>query len=155
MARRIDAVRRRVREDRADPSLVGPVDPYDIRQHNLDALKGAQQKPEIWNQVMEYHGFTWYEPSELDRLVGPMRVIPSSLKGLVDARGLEIRNSSLYQHQRHKVGQWRRDRPHPIPLAYTIEDLCALFQTPEAFDGWIKDHESKIRLGKLGIVVTK
>lgn len=156
MVRRIEEVRRRVAEGRPDPHHAGPVDPYDVREATADALQGqVQRNPEAWVQVMEHHGFVWYEPRELDRFVGPRRVIPSHLDGVLDAYGRPIDNSSLYVDMPHVDGQWRRDRPHPMPAAFTIADLFALFGTPEEFDTWIRGWADERRAARAGIRIAR
>lgn len=151
--RRIEVIRTRVREGKPDPNHVAPVDPYDLAESTRDSLKGANEKPEVWRQVMERHGFVWFEPQILDRTIGPQKYVPSVLAGLHDGRGLPVHTEGLYLERPHREGQWRRVRP--FPMAYTTTDLCALFGTPESFDSWIRETEAKRRLARLGIAVTK
>jgi hypothetical protein len=149
---RIEKVRTRVRDGKADPRFVGPVDPYEIRERNQEALKGAvQRNPEVWNKVMESHGFVWYLPSQLDAVVGTQRIIPRHLDGLFDGRGLPVENAHLYTTKSHEHGQWRRSLP--TKMAFTVEDLFSLFRTPEQFQTWVREQDRKFELRKKGILL--
>lgn len=148
---RILQVRADVRKGRAESALVPSVDDYDRREYVADALKGAHEKtPEIWRQVMEAFKFAWLEPSELNQSVGPMKVQPARLEGLVDAEGRPVPGGRLYWFREHKVGQWRNERLH---MAFTIEDLFGLFRDPETFDRWIREEIVKRRAKAAGLIV--
>ena len=76
MDRRIDRVRRNIQEGRADKPQAPHVSPDDIREKEQDSMQGWDKKPEAWNQVMERHGFKWYESVELDERIGLQEFIP-------------------------------------------------------------------------------
>lgn len=139
-------VRDAVREGRQERPMSGPVDQYDVDNRAADILKARD--PEVWRTVMRYHAFVWLEPSQLDKTIGMQKYIPSSLQGVVDQYGRPLANSNLYFERPHKFGQWRRDQPHWCPMAFTIEDLFGMFGYPEAFDRWIRQHETKLRMAR-------
>lgn len=150
---RVDRVRRAAREGRKEASVTPIVDAYDLRESKKDQLKGrAQREPDLFRAVMESHGFVWFEPQQLNYFIGPQKMIPRTFEGLVDAYGRPIENDEVYAYKPHTAGQWRRQRP--MPMAFTIEDLFSMYETPEDFDRWIRNVEIKRRLAAMGIVVT-
>ena len=165
--RRVDEVRKRVRDGSPDPQFNGPVDAYDIRENATDQLAGRNRKGEVWEQVMRHHGFVWFEAFQLDRMVGLQAFIPRYLEGLsrfgpgskdLAATYAVANASSFYQSRKHKEGEWRRTNPDGWPSknwAFTVTDLASGFESPKAFDDWIREYEKKLSLAKLGIVVTR
>lgn len=149
---RIESVRDQHR--RKPEHAAKPADPYDLREHTRDVLEGAHEKrPEIWRQVMERHGFRWYEPAELTRRIGPQTIIPSQQVSLVDplARAEYVRP--------HRDGQWRNDLharvPEGLRTAFTVVDLFGLFGTPERFDEWFQDRERRYYAARRGLQMPK
>lgn len=151
MDSKIEKVIDDVHSGRPERNAARPVDPYVLRNHRADILKGRQEdKDGYWKQVMEYHGWNWIEPEDLNRIIGPERYIPSQLQALAaeklhDRIGRAIYNSSLYWTRPHELGQWRNDigrrRPHKAlqtPMAWTMEALVGDFGEPKAFDEWAK-----------------
>lgn len=143
----IEQVIDNVRSGRPERSPVAVVDPRDVRQHQLDVLKGRQaDKDGWWKKVMEYYGFNWIEASQLDATIGPQRVIPPTLTDVSDRYGREIYNNRLYWTRSHQEGQWRPDvgkkRPHPAlsQCSFTMVDLIDMFGEPEKFDEWAKQR---------------
>lgn len=152
MDSRIERVIDDVYHGRPERSATRPVDPKDLAEHHADELQGRHlDKDGHWRQVMEFYGFTWFEPEQLDKTVGLQKVIPSTLNGLAgekiwDRYGRPIPNSRLYWAQNHVEGQWRSDRGARLErcpsalrgLAFTMKDLVSNFATPQAFDEWAK-----------------
>lgn len=153
--RKVDKIIRTTKDGTYRPPDPTPaVDPYDLKNHTEDSLKGRSGDPEDigWRKVMEHHGFTWYPPHILDQTIGPMRTIASTHRAIVDASefdDVEVttdpltgrRKVSAIKYRPHEVGQWRRARP--TTESFTSNDLVALFGEPEEFDRWIRNHERK------------
>jgi hypothetical protein len=158
---RIEKVQDAVLNGRPEPEVAGRVDPYDVREHSRDVVgkvsgnRTDDRKDDVWRQVMQSHDFNWYAPKQLDEhpMVGPEKYIPKELDGVTDARGMPVENANLYWTRAHRVGQWRRDRPHWLPMAYTMDDLWTLFRSPEAFDTWITRYEMEKRAARMGVVL--
>lgn len=158
--RQIAKVRDNVVQNRPEKTFNAPADPYDVREFEKDQMKEAASKPDAWRKVMEYHGFTWYEAAELNRIMGPQLYIPTHLEGVKDPIGRDIPNSSFYQERPRKEGQWRNDFQNPrlpekLKLAFTLKDLITGFETPEEFDKWIRQVKLRVEAGKAGIVLPK
>ena len=146
--KKIDAVRKRVLEGKPDPNFNSPADPKDVEEYQNDAIQGQHlTRPEVWRQVMEAHGFTWFSPAELDSKIGKERYVPSKIEG-IDLPGGGVSNDGLYFERPNRVGQWRRNRGR---LAFTIQTLFAHFGSPEVFDRWIREYESKLFRARLGL----
>lgn len=153
----IDAQIERVREDelanRPESSMQSVPDAYSITEMRRDYLAGRDaDKNGYWRKVMEYWGYTWLEPAQIDELIGPMSYRPRTLPDLGgnplhDALGRPIANSRNHIPVYHSVGQWRdvpgaRRRP-PLAmrgLAYEMQDLIGGFREPEIFDEWARDR---------------
>lgn len=139
----IERVMDNVQSGRPEGHTAAPADPYDVAGHREEVLQGRDKdKDGYWKQVMEHHGWNWIEPEQLDRVVGPQRVIPSKLNDVTDRYGREIYNNRLYWTRSHAEGQWRPDigkrRPHPAlrQYSFTMADLVANYGTPQAFAEW-------------------
>lgn len=150
------------RAGRPSPVLNPYVDPKDLSENRADHLQGADRRPEIWQPVMEYHSFAWYEPTDLDRLVGPLRFTPRHLKDLTDSYGRPLRLEGVWAERPHSEGQWRNDLkpdhwriPAKLKMAFTIYDLVTLFRTPEAFDQWFRDQVRLARAARAGIKLAR
>lgn len=160
---RIERVMDDVHHGRAERSATAPADPYEIAQHEADVLKGRHHDESgYWRQVMEFFGFTWLEPAELDEKVGKQRYIPPSLtahdRNVFDRYGRDVQNSNLYWVRPHSEGQWRdvvgaRRRPHPAlrGMAFTMKDLVDMYAEPKAFDEWARGRITIYKHKRLGI----
>lgn len=152
MDSRIERVVDDVYHGRPEGGAQAPIDPRDVSAHELDTLKGRHEdKDGHWRQVMEHYGFSWFEPKQLDELIGPRKIIPSQLSPLAgeklwDKYGRPIPNARLYWTQNHTEGQWRSDAGKRLDrcptalrgLAFTMKDLAGSFESPEKFDQWAK-----------------
>lgn len=123
-------------------------DPRDIREYDQDRIAGRDRKPEIWVPVMERHGFRWFEPEELDRVIGMQSVVPD----VATEAGV-----TAYWKRPNKEGMWRRHKSVPsegiMALAFTLPDLISSFGTPEKFAEWIEDIQTRARARHAGIVL--
>jgi hypothetical protein len=160
MDRSIERVVDDVHFGRPEKNAKKAPDPYEINEHERDFLKGRDADPTgYWRQVMEYHGFVWLEPEQLNRMVGRQKYVPSTLDGLHDRFGRDVPNSRLYWTRPHTVGQWRYvpgsgKAPHPAlrRCAFTMADLVALYRdSPAEFDRWAKETIEKWRRKRLGL----
>lgn len=159
MHSRIEQVLDDVHRGRPEKNAKAPVDEYELRQHQEAALAGRDKdKNGHWRQVMEFFGFSWVEPKQLDERVGPQRYIPSNLDGVHDRYGRAIPNTRLYWTRDHAVGQWRdvpdaRNRPHPAlrGMAFTMADLIGNYGKPEEFDKWAKAWIERWKKRRSGI----
>lgn len=157
---RIAEVRDNVLQGRPEKTFNAPADPYDIRHFESDQMKEAAKRPEDWTKVMEHHNFKWYPAEELNRLLGGQIYIPTHLEGVKDGIGRDVPNSSLYQRRKRTEGQWRNDFENPrlpekLKLAFTLKDLITGFETPEAFDKWIRQVKMRFSAAHAGIVLPK
>lgn len=162
MDARIERVLEDVTHGRPEGGASAPVDRKDIEAYQLDVLEGAHEdRSGYWQQVMEHFGFTWFEPAQLDRLLGPKVVIPSVLAPLAgeklwDRYGRPIPNARLYWTENHTEGQWRSDagaRLDRCPaalrgLGFTMKDLASSFESPQKFDAWARDVVRKKALAR-------
>lgn len=146
---------------RPEVGAAAPVDEYSLAQMRADVLKGRDKDPSgHWRQVMEYWGFNWLEPHQLNEVVGPMKVIPPSIKGLAgeiihDHLGRDVANTNLYWTRPHAEGQWRSDFGNRRPpreflrdrraMAFTMADLIDMFESPQAFDEWARGRVKQTR----------
>jgi len=151
-ALRIEKVVDDVYHGRPEGGAQGPIDPRDVLAHEEDVLQHRHEdRNGYWKQVMEFYGFTWFEPKQLDEMVGPKKIIPSSLEPLAgeklwDKYGRPVANTRLYWTQSHTEGQWRSDAGSRLDrcpmalrgLAFTMKDLASSFESPEKFDQWAK-----------------
>jgi hypothetical protein len=160
----IDRAIARVREDvlqnRPEKSLAAPADPYDIREFGRDQMKEAADRPDVWNAVMEYHDFRWYEPKELDDHLGLQKYIPAKLEGVKDQLGRDLPNSHLWLERPHPEGQWRNDFhrprfPEELKMAFTLQDLITGYGSPEVWDSWYRGQVTQYRMNRLGLVSPK
>lgn len=143
--RALDRVRESISKGRPEPSRAPP-DPYDVRNMRLDASKGAVEKREPWDQVMERHGFKWFEPHELAKRFGLEVYVPAHLEGLIGPYGEPLVNANIYQQRMPLHGQYRRPGH-----AFTVLDLVSLFQTPENFDLWWRENEQREAAARAGV----
>lgn len=134
--KKIDQIRTDVQRGRQEQTRTPVVDEYDKREHLKDAVAGRHAKDDVWNHVMNYHGFTWLSPKQLTRKIGKEKYIPRLLEGTP--------NPNLYYERPHKVGQWRRDG-HWMPMSFTMADLWIFFGIPQQFDAWIRQQETQAR----------
>ncbi len=161
MERQIDRVRRDVHEGRPErPRIVAPPDAYVLREAARDEQEGWEGKPELWKQVMGYHGFRWYEVHDLDAhpLVGPQRLVVKDVPG-------------HFAHRLHEAGQWRNDLragstrmgghgfpevPETLKWAFTLKDLIVGYgkppDGPEVFDAWVRKQVLDFRMARAGLV---
>lgn len=129
------------------------VTPQDLKESRADALRGRERTHyDRWRQVMEYHGFLFLTPAELDAhpLVGPMKV-PTELGSVAEISALALhRSGQVYEYRGHTEAQWRRFGRYAE--AFTVPDLVQLFgDSPERFDLWIRDHTARRHLRSLGL----
>ncbi|TAL42836.1 MAG: hypothetical protein EPN91_07510 [Salinibacterium sp.] len=117
----------------------GPIDPYDKREAERDIVRGRDKDATAWRSVMEYFGFRWFEPHELDRVIGPQAV----LAGIEGA-------DALYWQRNHTEGQWRSNKRR---MAFTLKELAANYVTPEAFASWLEDHDLRKAAARAGLVL--
>lgn len=128
-----------------------PADPYDMKEHSADCVAGRDRRHyDKWRQVMEYHGFFYLLPSQVDRIIGPKSVIPGELAGI---------GGNVYVHEPHTEAQWRRfGKPQRMAGAFNVDrtwaetftpkDLISLFEdVPESFDRWMRQRDVQ-RLGR-------
>lgn len=181
--RRVDRIRRDVREGRPEKRLAEAADPYVVKAFEEDQQKGWDRKPEEWTKVMEHHGFQWYEAQELDAhpKVGPQAYIPSTLDAIENAprmdpdladrieRGEILPTGQVwnldgrYKLRQQPCGQWRNDLHGNAPItlqgAFTLKDLITGFGEPpggpEAFDKWFSDRAMKFRAAAAGLVLPR
>ena len=162
---KLDRIAREVTGRKTHLRAVGPLDPDEVRRFKADVI-GSRSRDEWyphylkWRQVMEYHGYRWFTPEELDATYGPQLVIPSrdgqtvysevmwkiatgqDPSGLVNRRELRA----------HDVPQWRRVNPRPD--THSTEDLISLFgDSPATFDEWCRDHTRRWQAQQAGIVI--
>lgn len=136
------------------------MDAYEQEVHKRDMIAGRKAGLDSpWRQVMERFDFVWYEPSQLDKLLGKQVVIPKTLEGVPDPssiRARDVQNQNLWFHRPHPEAQWRNDLHRQIPkenqLAFTESDLLGLFTGPESFATWIEEHFLQIRMRRAGLV---
>lgn len=136
------------------------MDQQEIAEHRKDQIAGRRAGPDSpWRQVMERYGFVWYEPEQLDKLLGRQVVIPKTLEGIPDPASLrarDVRNLASWFHRNHKEGQWRNDLHQQIPrdarLAFAEVDLLGLFAGPESFAKWIEEYTMELRMKRAGLV---
>lgn len=152
----VDRIRDRMASGAPPPSHGGPVDPYDLREFRRDATKGQNEKgAEPWMQVMEAHGFRWYEPHQLYQKHGPEIYLPAHLEGLVGPEGQQMLNPQLYQERMHLHGMFRLTVKGRDVEAFTVLDLVSMFRTPEAFDLWFREHQKKKAAAAAGVRIPK
>lgn len=144
---RVEAVRQSVREGRPENLRSGSINPREIQEAHAEMRRGAERRADEWRQVMERHGFRWFEPAELDRTIGPLKYIPPQIEGQP--------NTELYWTKPHEVGQWRRPPSHRDPMAMTVDDLIGLYRTPEVFAEFIERRDSERAAARMGIKLAK
>lgn len=149
---RVERVRAEVQSGKSERSQVAPVDPKDRHEAEADMLKGARRRDDIWDQVMNYHGFHWFEASECDAIFGMENYVPTN----ISVGDMEVPNpGGIYLSRPRKEGQWRHVGNSVMrPMAFTMNDLWGQFQTPEAFDTWFQDWYAKQRMRAIGLVST-
>jgi hypothetical protein len=120
------------REGRPTRPVATEPDPYDIRENLTDKVAGKDRRIDDWRQVLEYHGFAYYPPLELDRRFGMLeQEVPGANGERVIARFL------------HQEGEWRRVRPPR--RSFTTKDVVTLFASPLEFDTWMRGELLKHR----------
>lgn len=151
---KLERMRREIVGQHPTRNRNAPVDPYDLAQVKADVLQGRDRDHyDRWRRVMEHHRFVFLTPEQLNAhpLIGPMRVPTGlSVQGVSDlslgGRGI------VYDEKPHTEPQWRRFGR--FAEAFTPADLISMFNdSPEEFDGWIRDRTMKRYAKQQGIVI--
>lgn len=123
----------RAREGKPSINPTPRLDAREIRENVAEKVAARDRRIDSWHQVLEYFGFHFYQPKELDRIFG---MLEQEVTG-IDA------GETIIAYIPHREGEWRRTRAPK--KTFTTNDIVTLFETPFDFDRWMRAEILKWR----------